>query len=322
MNENDLERKKKNYIGILTNTQISTLRNKIIYSLGGSDNSYSTKMTDLFIYLLHKDKQQRDDHRTLMIEHDGYFLLNCNQIEHDNFLSEHHRRETMNGLKELGVIDFKEVGRVKTYRIKVFIEKMVELVENNEDNFNRYLDDFRETEMKKSEERKNRQIETKEKWKTINEWKYKDLNTFKDKMFEYGYNELDTKLISFISKGLWKHKHKVIEWTEQDLNYVRSLVCEGNRYTVGEDGNGYFKTKKEQEELFNTLGGNYQRIVDTCKMDDKKFKGMKSWSVVYGYQYKENNYDEDGKPYRYNYNWKMDDLDYYESDITFELLNY
>ena len=311
MTEEELKKKKKNYVGILTNTMISTLRNKIIYSLGGDEDSKI--MTDLFIYLLHINKQQWDDHRIQMMEYDGYFLQSGSQIDHNNFLSPYHRRKGLEGLKDRGIIDFKLTGREKVYKIKVYVEKMIELVEMSVNDFNGYLDDFRETERKRYEEKRDRQIETKEKWKTINEWKYKDINTFKEKMSEYGYNQLDTLLLSFISKGMWKHKHRIIEWSEQDLNYVRSLVCEGNR-----DG----KTKEEQEELFNMLGGNFQRIVDTCKMDDKKYKGMKSWSVVYGYLYMENTYDENGKHYRYNRDWKIDDLDYYKGDITFQIPNF
>ena len=82
MTEEDLKKKEKNYVGILTNTQISTLRNKIIYSLGGDENSKI--MTDLFIYLLHINKQQWDEHRMKMTEKDVYFLQNCSQIEHNN----------------------------------------------------------------------------------------------------------------------------------------------------------------------------------------------------------------------------------------------
>ena len=308
MEKDELQRKEKNYTGILTNTMFSTLRNKIIYSLGGDENSKI--MTDLFIYLLHINKQQWDEHRLQMNEYDGYFLQNCSQIEHNNFLSPHHRRVGMDGLKDRGLIDFKLKGREKVYKIKVFVEKMVELVEMSVKDFNGYLDDFRETERKRYEEKRDKQIETKEKWKTINEWKYRDPNTFKEKMLEYGYDEFDIQLIIFISKGMWKHKHKVIEWTEQDLNYVRFLVCEGNR-----DG----RTKEEQEDMFRRLGGNFQRIVDTCKLDDKKYKGMKSWSVVYGYLYVGNRTDGNGKDYRYNYNWKIDDFDYYKEDISSQI---
>lgn len=310
MTEEELQKKKKNYIGILTNTHFSTLRNKIIYSLGGDENSKI--MTDLFIYLLHINKQQWDEHRLQMTEYDGYFLQTCSQIEHNNFLSPHHRRLGMDGLKDRGLIDFKLTGREKTYKIKVYVEKMIELVEMSVNDFNDFLDDFRETERKRYEEKRDRQIETKERWETINRLKYRDPITFREKMLEYGYDDFDTQLITYISKGMWKHKHRMIEWTEQDLNHIRSLVCEGNR-----DG----KTKEEQEEKFKLLGGNFQRIVDTCKMDDKKYKGMKSWSVVYGYLYVGNSYDEEGKPYRYNYDWKIDDLDYYKGDISSQISN-
>ena len=72
MTEEELQKKKKNYIGILTNTHFSTLRNKIIYSLGGDENSKI--MTDLFIYLLHINKQQWDEHRLQMTEY-GYLYV-------------------------------------------------------------------------------------------------------------------------------------------------------------------------------------------------------------------------------------------------------
>ena len=310
-NEKKLRYTESYFEGTLTNTRYSTLRNKLIFSLGGDEMAKT--MTDILIYLMSVKKQQWEKNQEMMLKYDEYFLQNCSQIEHNLFLSSHHRRLGMEGLKNLGLIDYSVKGREKIYKVKVLTDKVIDLVEEKDKEFNSYHLDFQETERQRYEEKKDRQLEVKEKWEEVNRWKYSDIWTFKEKMSVYDdLDEFDLKIIAYISKGLWKHKKKVVEWTEQDLNHIRSLICED--YKKG-------RTKEEQEKLFHTLGGNYQRVVDTCKCDEHRYKGVKSWSMVYDYLYKENTTDKENIPYRYNKEWKIDDLEYYKSDISNEVFH-
>ena len=165
-NEKELRYTESYFEGTLTNTRYSTLRNKLIFSLGGDEMAKT--MTDLLIYLMSVKKQQWEKNQGQMLDYDEYFLQNCFQIEHNLFLSSHHRRQGMEGLKELGLIDYSFKGREKIYRVKVFTDKVIDLVEEKDKEFNSYQFDFKEKERQRYEEMKDRQLEGKEKWEAIN----------------------------------------------------------------------------------------------------------------------------------------------------------
>lgn len=313
-------RYKNQYITeVLGDTRHSTLRNKLIFALGRDENA--RRLTDLLTYLITIQREQWKKNPDQMSEYEGYFLRNCNQIEQEVFLSSTHRRDVMNELKEKGLIDFTIKGREKIYRVKVLIDKVIDLVEDYDDEFNRYQDEFRESESLRCESKKDKQLENRKKWETINRWKYSDYETFREKVSEYeDIDEFDLNIITLISKAMWKYKKKKIEWTEKDLNYLRSVICEGRRLDKKEDEDRfYYKSKKEQEELFRRLGNNYKRIVDTCKLDDSKYKEIKSWAYSYSLLFNNNQTDEKGKPYRYNFEWKIDDIEYFKQDISGEI---
>lgn len=292
---------------ILTNGSYQYLHSLLIYSLGGDKNS--KKITELLIYLLNINKQQWNCNPQQMTQYKGYFLKSQQQIMKDLFVSDTYVREGLTDLMNRDLIYFEQKGKVKDYRIFVKKDKITELINNNKEKFEEYRNDCQKQSLELKEERLRKQLETKEMWKNINDWKYLSLLEFssKIKQHNYDFDDVDMIIISFISKGYWKEKQQLINWTESDLNIIRLCVCEEYR-----NGN-----KELQSEGFYR-NCHLQRLVDVCSSDITTYDYMDCWSLRYREIYNEIGRTYGPNPYSDNKN-NVKDRDYYLSDITKEI---
>lgn len=311
----------------LINPSYSVLRNLLLFSFKKVvDNNYTTEkpdprvMTDLLIYFMSVEQEQIFKNSDKISEHGGYFVRNCNQIEKENFITYKVRTKCMKELENLGLIKTTRLGNLNgVLSILVNDEGIKDFLNQNSFDFELYHRDLNEEEVKKSEIRKttyeNHMEELKDKtskeqeviWSNINQLKYKplvELQMYLSSLGKY-YDHTDSILISLISKGYWKYQHKVINWTEKDLNLIRRVVC-GDRL-IG-------RTREQQSEYY-VRKGNDQRIIDSCKKTNSPMNN-RNWSFNYGYVYEKivivgNNYHE-GNSYL-----SQEDTDYFiKQDLT------